>query len=366
MTPARTPRRQCLLVLAVLVTAVLPACGDVVEPDGPQLTVLTRNLYLGTGLDDAIGATTREQLVEAVTQDWANVLATDLPARAGALADEIAAARPDVVGLQEVTLWRDQTPGDITSTVTPNATHVVFDFLALLQAELVARDVPYTAVSASTNADVEFPRHGDSPTGLVDVRATDRDVILVRAGLAAEFGNPRHGHYDAVLRLPSVSGEVASLRGWASIDYRPGTRSSVRFLATHLEVQTPESAAAVQERQGAELLALVDASPYPVIALGDFNTPASGEGTPTYGRLTAVLRDAWAAARPTDAGPTCCQEELLTNRDGAESRRIDLILTSEDWPVDGASVVGDEPFQDVAPRWATDHLGVTARITIPR
>ena len=158
---------------------------------------------------------------------------------------------------------------------------------------------------------------------------------------------------------------MASLRGWASVDYRPDARPSVRFLTTHLEVQTPESAAAVQEQQGAELLALVDASPYPVIALGDFDAPAGGEGTPTYGRLTAVLQDAWVTARPTDAGLTCCQDELPTSREGAESRRIDLILISEDWPVHGASVVGDQPFQDVAPRWASDHFGVTARITIP-
>ena len=72
------------------------------------------------------------------------------------------------------------------------------------------------------------------------------------------------------------------------------------------------------------------------------------------------------AAHPSDPGLTCCQNELLTNTSGQETSRIDLILTTEDWPVSRVAVVGDEPFQNTPPLWASDHFGVTARITIPR
>ena len=42
-----------------------------------------------------------------------NVLATNFPVRARALAAEVDRAQPDVLGLQEVTLWRDQSPADV-------------------------------------------------------------------------------------------------------------------------------------------------------------------------------------------------------------------------------------------------------------
>jgi endonuclease/exonuclease/phosphatase family metal-dependent hydrolase len=369
--PARSLRVRSLLAILVTALAVLLPAG-VAQADGrsgPKLTVMTRNLYLGTGLNNTVGVGSLEALVAAVTADWANVLATDFPTRAGALADEIEQAHPDVVGLQEVTLWRDQTPSDIVSlspVLTPNATNVVFDFLAILQAELAARGIPYTAVSTSTNADAEAPRAGGGPTGFVDLRITDRDVILVRSDLAGKFTNPQHGNYEAALVLPSFAGDVVFTRGWASIDYRRDARTTVRIFDTHLEVESPAFAAAVQVLQGFEALAIIAASPYPVVALGDFNSPATGLVTPTYGNLTAVLDDAWVRAHPSDPGLTCCQNELLSNPVDQSTSRIDLILTSEDWPVDRATVVGDEPFRTTPPLWASDHFGVTARITIPR
>jgi endonuclease/exonuclease/phosphatase family metal-dependent hydrolase len=368
---ARSLRRRSLLAIIVVVLAVLLPAGvaQAGGQGGPKLTVMTRNLYLGTGLTNTVGVGSLGQLVAAVTQDWANVLATDFPTRAGALADEIADAHPDVVGLQEVTLWRDQTPSDIVSptpVLAPNATNVVLDFLAILQGELAARGLPYTAVSTSTNADAEAPRLGDGPTGFVDLRITDRDVILVRDALAAKFSNPQNGNYTAALVLPSFAGNVVFTRGWASIDYRHDARTTVRIFDTHLEVESPAFAAAVQVLQGSEALAIIAASPYPVVALGDFNSPATGLVTPTYGNLTAVLDDAWVTAQPSDPGLTCCQNELLSNPVDQSTNRIDLILTSEDWPVDRAAVVGDAPFQPTAPLWASDHFGVTARITIPR
>ena len=131
---------------------------------------MTRNLYLGTALDNVTAASNFAEFVQAVSQDWAHVVATDFPTRAKALAAEILRAKPDVVGLQEVSLWRDQDVSDIvTGTTAPNATHVVYDFLAMVQAELRAGGTAYSAVSTSTNADVEAPdrtrhRRTDSPT----------------------------------------------------------------------------------------------------------------------------------------------------------------------------------------------------------
>src|SRR3954470_6477636 len=177
-----------LFAVAAVLAATLTACAAVAREDAParedvQITVMTRNLYVGTGVGDVFRASSWSELVAAGSRAWAAVLASDFPARAGALADEIAQAGPDVVGLQEVTLWRDQTPGDLLTQPVPNATGAAFDFLAILRGELSARGVPYVPVATSTGADVEFPRQGPG-SGPLDLRLTDRDVLMVRADLA--------------------------------------------------------------------------------------------------------------------------------------------------------------------------------------
>lgn len=97
---------------------------------------MTRNVYLGADLSPALAATSLGQLIAAVTAIWAAAQASDVPGRAERPADEIAAARPDLVGLQEVAVRRSQVPADF---VGPDATTVEYDFLALLLDALAAR-----------------------------------------------------------------------------------------------------------------------------------------------------------------------------------------------------------------------------------
>ena len=367
-------RGNWLLVLLLAVIAALAPAGGAQASDGrPEFTVMTRNLYLGTDLTNTVTATSVQDLVAAVTQDWANVVATNFPRRARALADEIQQAHPDVLGLQEVSLWRDQQTSDIVNAVgvpigapTPNASHVVYDFLAILRAQLAGRGLSYLPVSVSTNADVEAPRY--TGTGFTDVRLTDRDVILVRAPLAARFRHPTHGHYAQQLTLPSAAGgTVQFTRGWNSVDYRTAGRPTVRIFETHLEVESPTPAGLIQQLQAAEFLGLVAASPYPVIAIGDFNSAADGSTTPTYSALTSVLTDAWATAHPGQPGVTCCQSGLLDNAQSLASVRIDLVLSKGNWSVEGVRRTGVDPFRTgPPPLWASDHFGVTARLGLLR
>ena len=330
---------------------------------GPQITVMTRNVFLGSGLSNLVGVDGPAELTAAVGEDWADVLASDFRTRATALADEIARARPDVVGLQEVTLWRDSPTSDLREHPGPNATHVIFDHLALLTAALTARGTPYSPVASSTTDDFEvIRRDGDA---LTDLRITDRDVLLVRADRLDDVVGARTGHYAAVRVLPSWPEPVESPRGWATVDLRVDDRTTVRVLDTHLEVSN-NGAGAIQQRQADELLVMVDASPYPVIAVGDFNSDPADPYTDTYQRLTARFSDTWTTARPADPGFTCCQPAPLDDAASRVDRRVDLVLTSEDWPVARAVLTGAVPFRTgPAPLWASDHAGVSARITVP-
>jgi endonuclease/exonuclease/phosphatase family metal-dependent hydrolase len=184
----------------------------------------------------------------------------------------------------------------------------------------------------------------------------------VRSDAAGQFGNPMDGRYTAQLSEPFPTGPVPSTRSWTSIDHRLGPTATVRIVTTHLEVGAP-GVDTVQQRQADELLEVITASPHPVIALGDVNSPAVGSTTPTYRELTAVLHDAWTSARPADPGFTCCQP--LADPVGRSQARIDLVLTSEDWPVTRVERTGDRPFRTAPPPlWASDHLGVTADIVV--
>jgi endonuclease/exonuclease/phosphatase family metal-dependent hydrolase len=122
----------------------------------------------------------------------------------------------------------------------------------------------------------------------------------------------------------------------------------------------------VQVAQGVEAVARIAASPYPVIALGDFNSAADGSTTPTYKLLTAVLTDAWTTVRPNDPGLTCCQAELLDDVRPAQTR-IDLVLTSRHLRADRAELTGNTAFRaSPPPLWASDHFGVVARVQLRR
>jgi endonuclease/exonuclease/phosphatase family metal-dependent hydrolase len=318
--------------------------------DGPRLGVLTRNLYLGSDLTNLVTATSPEQFVAAVATDWAHVLANDFPRRAKALATEIALTRPDVLGLQEVSQFT------LDGSPTPT-----LDYLQLLRKELVARGMPYEPVSTSTNADVQVPLPDPDTGGLTSLRFIDRDVIMVRSEIADRFSNAQDGHYAVQLVLPTVVGPVSFTRGWTSIDYAIGGQT-VRIFNTHLETT---DAPPVQVAQGAEALGIINASPYPVIALGDYNSAADGSTTPTYANLIAGgLRDAWTAFQPFNPGKTCCQEELLDTLK-RPTERIDLVLTKGPIRTMLAVRTGLFPFRLAPPPlWASDHFGVFALLQL--
>ena len=326
---------------------------------------MTRNLDFGADLGPIIAATTQFEFVTAVAGAYTQAQATDFPGRAKAWADEIDHARPDLVGLQEAVLWRTQTPADFSPT--PNATTVQADLVALLLAELRSRGMNYEVVIAQTGFDIEAP--GLFPAGLVDVRLTQREVILARKSAALKLTNAQGGQYAAFLTVPTVIGVPVALPwAWASVDATLGGHP-VRFATTHLD---PISGAA-QQAQANEFLAGPGSTTMPIVWVGDFNSDADAtritgvpSATATYGSIVASgFSDAWKTKHPSDAGYTCCQATDLLNSTSTLTERDDLVLTRGALHVGKASIVGDK-VADRLPSglWPSDHAGVVATLEL--
>jgi endonuclease/exonuclease/phosphatase family metal-dependent hydrolase len=343
----------------------------------PDLTVMTRNIYLGSSLAPATeidpgDPNAAAAFVGAVAEIYGTMLFTDFPTRAGALADEIADTAPDLIGLQEVSEWTAVPVG------APSATPPSLDFLEILLATLHARGLHYAVAGVSENAEIGplpliSPPFGCNtitpiPGGLLPdclVTFSDRDVILVNEetdGLS--LGAARSGRYTAQAVLPTPAGPLSFDRGWVAVDGRYAGKL-FRFANTHLET---EDFPAVQQAQAAEFLA-GPARGGSVVAVGDFNSAADGSTTTSYAQLTApaAFADVWAGVGDGD-GLTCCQNSTLTNPVTEVGSRIDLVLARGPVRAVSAGLVGDEPFraQTMPPRpiWAADHVGVVAAVRL--
>ncbi|UCC83619.1 MAG: endonuclease/exonuclease/phosphatase family protein [Gemmatimonadota bacterium] len=341
-----------------LLAAVLAACDD----DGPtgngengEFTVMTRNIYVGTDIDILL-ETAPEQIPVVVAQLWAEIQATDFADRAEALADEIAEHQPHLVGLQEASLFRRQSPGDFLIGNPQDAEDVVLDHVDVLLAALADRGLTYSAVAISTGMDVEVPM-ALSPTEFDDMRLTDHEVILARSGVGIASVDERN--FTVNVETPMLT----ILRGWVAVDATIGGET-VRFLSTHLE--PPEFAPEVQAAQAAEIMAELAGETLPVVVVGDLNSNADGSSTPTYSDfLAAGYWDAWTEAGTGD-GLTCCHEDDLQNPTATLVKRIDYILYRGNLEVVSADVVGDDPAErTTAGLWASDHAGVVATLQFP-
>ncbi len=304
-----------------------------------SLRILTWNLYLGGDISRIFGSGLAT-LPGRMAGLWAMVESTDFAARAKVLATCIAAARPDVLALQEVLRWAAARPG----RMPPGAP----DFLELLTAALADRGAIYDLAARSAATPLWLPAEGGPGVWMQDAQ-----VILVRRGGDWTATDPLAGRFATSHHVSFAGHQFPIDRGWVAADLeRDGRR--VRLVCTHLEYFKPE----VQLPQLAEILAGPAAVDLPVVLAGDFN---SGPGSPVWQRLAqAGFVDGWVGQ---GAGATSGQPEDLRNPQSQLADRIDAIFARGLLPVE-AEVTGHRA-TDRTPGglWPSDHAGVAVTVT---
>ncbi|HKP89510.1 MAG TPA: hypothetical protein VJT75_05990 [Thermoleophilaceae bacterium] len=377
--------RLTLAAAVVACALALPAAAGAAEPI--TTTVMTRNVYLGADLGPGTRAQNFQELVNAAGTILNEVDRNKFAVRAKGLANEIIGKAPQVVGMQEVALWRTQ-PCD-KSPLPPSAKHVRYDFLQLLLAQLNKNGPKYHKAVVKPEFDFEIQANTDGNEDTsgpncnfgseLNARLTMRDVIIVRNGV--ETSNPASGTFDTLIQVRPSGVPIDVTRGWTKLDVKLGPES-FRFVNTHLESfdsaktgnhtnkGTDVNRGKIRQAQAKELFAQGGpaAGDKRVILVGDLNSDKKTEVQVGDGLAYKALLAGGFKERSTDSPLSCClNTSLLTLAGGGKAsdfdHQVDHVMTNKaNVSLLGSSVTGRKPANGF---WDSDHAGVFSRLSLP-
>jgi endonuclease/exonuclease/phosphatase family metal-dependent hydrolase len=383
------PRRILTAALlglgAVLALALLASEGQAKakKPRGTGVNVMTRNVYLGADLGPAIAANNPNQFSKANGQILRDVDTNNFPTRARGLAREIRGKKADLVGLQEVALWRTNDTASLGPAVGGpfTATTVKYDYLKLLMDRLNAGKKRYRIVKVQKEFDFEAPadynnQPNDADPGVAGVmpdaemngRLTMRDVILARTGAGVITKNAKGGNFKTIYK-PVVSGVTVNVnRGWAQADVTVRGSRKFRFVDTHLEAFGDTD---IRKAQAQELVAPGGpaSGKLPVVLVGDLNSDDNTVQNNGDRDAFNAIKAKGFVDRSTESPMSCClKTDILTADKGSLKdfdHHIDHVLTNRPQKVKGisSSVTGRAPVNGY---WDSDHAGVFSALRILR
>ena len=345
--------------VAFLIIVVL--CWTTAASGGSTVKIMTQNIDQGTGEGYIIAALFGQMpLGDAVDLTYAELQASHLKQRAALIAEQIAAQKPDIVVLQEVTLWR----------IGPDPEHAftpVYDQLVYLLWYLLKQGVPYVVAGVNMVDDVALP--GNQIGAL---RLTDYNVLLARA----EFRRPPFYLTDVQSHIFNATLEIGGLTvpsGWISATVHLGNKQFV-LAAVHLESTVPgyPPATDVQVAQAQELIETLSSATSPVVLCGDFNSDANDnpgvvDYTPTADNIRAAgYTEVWGQLHSGDYGNTwpLYLDDLIPISFPPQTpfERIDLFFTRGIAALTVDQVIATAP-AGFTPPYGSDHVGVVATFT---
>jgi endonuclease/exonuclease/phosphatase family metal-dependent hydrolase len=307
---------------------------------------MTYNVNEGTDHTHVLAALQQStDIPTAVSQDYADVVASDIPDRALGLARVILHSHADVVGLQEATVY------------TVNGV-VKYDILNSILTDLGAHGEHYQLVQVAPAFSVQLP----DATGEL-IGEADQNAILVRVRHCddrIEVSNAQAGTFTAHATITIGSFSLPVNRSWASADFTVEGHT-VHFVTAHLESLDPRLA----DAQALELLAGPANSSLPVVVGADFNSPADGTGAAynDFASPTTGFVDAWKARHPHAAGYTWGPQPDPHSPEVQLNQRIDFLFVHGDAKVLTAQEVGFSPRdRDPGDVWPSDHAAVVSLV----
>lgn len=409
------------VVVGLAAMVAVPA-AQAAKPKKDEVTVMSRNLYLGADLSGALAAGTPTELAIAAQEIWNDVQTTDFPNRAKLLAKEIKSSKADLVGLQEVALWRGDDISPAQDGPTTPATTVKYDFLDLLMKQLKKQGADYKVVRQQKEADIEAPLSGGTPTPTPggdpgDGRLTMRDVVLANksknAKVKTKFDYSQRFRKDHSLNIENIGGtplDVTVWRGFVAMD-AVVRDNAFRFVDTHLEAFDNDAKLAQAEELTASLAEVAVAGTQdeigpanpaavdtPIVLVGDLNsddeivetlgnTPGHVADELPYDRIVDMgLEERSYDGLNTDGNDTlfsCCFNDELIGESPATAlddidHTVDHIMVTDDDHGDGndpnsnditlvdSFQTGNDPDEySRFNRWGSDHLGVVSTLKFP-
>lgn len=365
--------------LIAFLTALMLIPVATADAKPASVKVMTRNLYLGADLGPGMNATSLQGLVDGAGQILNQVDANKPAIRMHGVANEILAAKPDLVGLQEAALWRTE-PCD-KSPLPPAATTVKYDYIKLILSHLkgqyrVAAVKPEFDFEVWANTDGNEQTAGPNcPMGSeINGRLTMRDAILVRRGV--KVSNPKTGTFDLLREVKPAGVNIDITRGWTSVDATVSGHK-FHFVDTHLEAfdnsptndtnkGTSVGNGQVREAQAKQLVAKGGpaTSKLPVILVGDMNSDVKTKIKPGDELAYRALLDARFVERSTSKNGCCLNADVLNSGSTKDfNHRVDHIMTSAPKKVTlvNSSLTGTKTFQGF---WDSDHQGLVSTLKL--
>lgn len=383
--------KKIIALIAALVIIAPPATAA-----NPTLTVMSRNLYLGA--DVGVALELIPDMPAAAQFMWDQAKATDFSKRSALFVEEINRENPDVIGLQEATIWYCKAHFWSGKTEVFNFTEELLE--ALGGGYVVAEHEGTKAFNPGYSiGPIPFLTTVEDPETFQPLFGSDKaacgfqigDALLVKSDRASDVLAVGNTEYEAIYKVVPTLMEIR--RGYAWADIRIGS-TTTRFITTHLESLFSENDIPTAALQVQQLISDLSKTKAPVIVMGDFNSDPRdprGVGAPNPGgqptanekcSVGAIECNAYRlmrAAEFIDAGPDASDPTAFTwgmnallnapDSDRVEAARkmgnnfgftdrLDYIFFKNGVEVISSRVIGNEP------PYASDHAGIVSELEI--
>lgn len=259
-----------LLTVAAINIGQIP----VAHAEIPSVTVMSRNIYLGADVGRALELI--PNLPAAAQYMWDQVKQNDFSKRAKILATEIKQSSPDVIGLQEATIWYCKKYPWSKKVEVFNFTEQLLDALDG-RYELASKDgiralnpgfsinpIPFLT---KVNDEQTFKEVFGSSSAACGFETGD--ALLVKKSDNLEVIEAGNSEYEASYSIVPTIMTIYRGYSWADIKVKG---VPTRFVTTHLESLWDDNKVPNSAKQAMQLVNDLSNTKMPVIVMGDFNS----------------------------------------------------------------------------------------------